>query len=90
MSKEALVDQIVKNTGMTKKDATAAVQAFTQGVTDLMKQGQDVSLIGFGKFSVKDVPARTGRNPSTGQTIQIAARKAPKFTPGKPLKDSVN
>lgn len=90
MSKEALVDQIIKNTGMSKKDATAAVQAFTQGVSDLMKQGQDVNLIGFGKFSVKDVPARTGRNPATGQTIQIAARKAPKFSPGKSLKDSLN
>lgn len=90
MSKEALLDQIVKNTGMTKKDAAAAVQAFTQAVTDLMKQDQDVSLIGFGKFSVKDVPARTGRNPSTGQTIQIAARKQAKFTPGKALKDALN
>ncbi|WP_029933867.1 HU family DNA-binding protein [Thiomicrospira pelophila] len=90
MSKEALVEQIVQNTGMTKKDATAAVNAVTQGVTELMVKGQEVSLIGFGKFSVKDVPARTGRNPSTGATIQISARKQAKFTPGKGLKDAVN
>lgn len=90
MSKEALVDQIVANTGMSKKDAAAAINQVTQAVSDLMVKGQDVSLIGFGKFSVKDVPARTGRNPSTGAVIQISARKQVKFTPGKGLKDSVN
>ena len=90
MSKEALVEQLVQNNGMTKKDATAAVNAVTQGITDLMVKGQEISLIGFGKFSVKDVPARTGRNPSTGATIQIAARKQVKFSPGKGLKDAVN
>jgi DNA-binding protein HU-beta len=90
MSKEALVDQIVANTGLSKKDATAAISQVTQAVTDLMVKGKDISLIGFGKFSVKDVPARTGRNPSTGAEIQIAARKQVKFTPGKGLKDSVN
>ncbi|AEG32051.1 HU family DNA-binding protein [Thiomicrospira cyclica] len=90
MSKEALVDQIVANTGLSKKDATAAISQVTQAVTDLMVKGQDISLIGFGKFSVKDVPARTGRNPSTGAEIQIAARKQVKFTPGKGLKDAVN
>ncbi|SFR53855.1 HU family DNA-binding protein [Thiomicrospira sp. ALE5] len=90
MSKEALVEQIVANTGLSKKDATTAIGQVTQAVTDLMVKGQDVSLIGFGKFSVKDVPARTGRNPSTGAEIQIAARKQVKFTPGKGLKDSVN
>ncbi len=90
MSKEALVDQIVANTGLSKKDATAAISQVTQAVTDLMVKGKDISLIGFGKFSVKDVPARTGRNPSTGAEIQIAARKQVKFTPGKGLKDAVN
>jgi DNA-binding protein HU-beta len=90
MSKEALVEQIVANTGLSKKDATAAISQVTQAISDLMVKGQDVSLIGFGKFSVKDVPARTGRNPSTGAEIQIAARKQVKFTPGKGLKDSVN
>ncbi|AHF00736.1 transcriptional regulator [Thiomicrospira aerophila AL3] len=90
MSKEALVDQIVANTGLTKKDATAAISQVTQAISDLMVKGQDISLIGFGKFSVKDVPARTGRNPSTGAEIQIAARKQVKFTPGKGLKDAVN
>ncbi|MBE0471705.1 MAG: HU family DNA-binding protein [Methyloprofundus sp.] len=91
MSKEALVEQIMHNNpDMTKKDAGQIVQVFTQGVTDLLKQSQDVSLIGFGKFSVNDVPARTGRNPSTGETIQISARKQAKFAPGKALKDAVN
>ena len=90
MSKEALVEQIVANSGLSKKDATAAISQVTQAISDLMVKGQDVSLIGFGKFSVKDVPARTGRNPSTGAEIQIAARKQVKFTPGKGLKDSVN
>jgi DNA-binding protein HU-beta len=90
MSKEALVEQIVANTGMTKKDAAAAVSEVTKAITDLMVKGQEVSLIGFGKFSVKDVPARTGRNPSTGAEIKIAARKQVKFAVGKGLKDAVN
>lgn len=89
MSKEALVEQIMQNTDMTKKDANQTVQTFTQAVTDLLKNNQDVSLVGFGKFCVKAVPARTGRNPSTGEPIQISARKQAKFSPGKALKDAL-
>lgn len=91
MSKEALIQQLTTaNPEMTKRDADAAIKAVTQGISDLLANGQEISLIGFGKFSVKDVPARTGRNPSTGEAIQIAARKQVKFTVGKALKDSVN
>lgn len=72
-----------------KKDASAAVNAVTQGIESLLTAGQDVSIIGFGKFSVKDVPERTGRNPSTGEQMVISAKRQVKFAPGKALKDAV-
>lgn len=89
MSKEALVDQVAKTNGMTNKDAATAVTAVIQGIEDLLAAGQDVSIIGFGKFSVKDVPERTGRNPATGEVIKIAARQQARFAPGKRLKDAI-
>jgi len=89
MSREALVNLVAESVGMSKKDASAAVSAVTQGIESLLVAGQDVSIIGFGKFSVKDVPERTGRNPSTGEQMVISAKRQVKFTPGKALKDAV-
>lgn len=90
MSRDTLIQTLVEKNGLTKADATLAVTQVIQAISDCMAQGKEINLIGFGKFSVKDVPARIGRNPSTGAELQIAARKQPKFTPGKALKDSVN
>lgn len=89
MSKEALIDQVAKTTGMSKKDASSAVTAVMQGIESLLVAGQEVSIIGFGKFSVKDVPERMGRNPSTGEQMKISAKRQAKFTPGKGLKDAI-
>jgi DNA-binding protein HU-beta len=89
MSREALVNLVAESVGVSKKDASAAVSAVTQGIESLLVAGQDVSIIGFGKFSVKDVPERTGRNPSTGEQMVISAKRQVKFTPGKALKDAV-
>lgn len=89
MSKEALIDQVSKTTGMSKKDAASAVNAVFQGIESLLVAGQEILIIGFGKFSVKDVPERMGRNPSTGEQIKIAAKRQVKFSAGKGLKDAV-
>ncbi len=90
MNKVELVDAIAKDTGLTKKDAEAAVKSFITVVTKELTKGHEVQLIGFGTFAVGKRAARTGRNPATGETIKIAAAKTPKFKPGKALKDSVN
>ncbi|WP_275531653.1 HU family DNA-binding protein [Magnetofaba australis] len=75
---------------MTKAAATAAVDAVVASITEALKSGDAVSLIGFGTFSVSERAARTGRNPRTGKEIKIAAAKLPKFKPGKGLKDAVD
>lgn len=90
MNKSELVDTVAESTDLSKADATRAVDAFVDAVTRALKQGDQVSLVGFGTFSVKSRAARTGRNPQTGQTIQIAASKVPGFKAGKALKDAVN
>lgn len=90
MNKTELVDAIAKGTGLTKKDAEAAVKCFIDTVSKELTKGHDVQLIGFGTFAVGKRAARTGRNPATGETIKIAASKTPKFKPGKALKDAVN
>lgn len=90
MSKENLVNAILaNNSNISKKDAEDAIKMVTTGIQDALKSGNDVNLVGFGKFEVKDVPARTGRNPATGEQIQIAARKSVKFKVGQTLKKSV-
>ncbi|MBR4080821.1 MAG: HU family DNA-binding protein [Clostridia bacterium] len=76
--------------GIAKKDAEKALNAFVDVVTDALAQGEKVQIVGFGSFEVKDRPARTARNPRTGEEIQIEASKAPVFKAGKALKDSVN
>ena len=90
MNKSELVDAIAKETGLSKKDSEAALKAFIGTVEKELTKGHDVSLIGFGTFSVGKRAARTGRNPQTGEEIKIAASKTPKFKPGKALKDKVN
>lgn len=90
MNKSELVDAIAKDTGLTKKDSEAALKATIDTISKELKKGHDVSLIGFGTFSVGKRAARTGHNPKTGESIKIAASKCPKFKPGKALKDVVN
>ena len=90
MSKTELVAAIAEKTGLTKKDSEAAVNAFIGTVTEQLKKGEKVQLIGFGTFEVSERATRTGRNPQTGAEMTIAASKAPKFKAGKALKDSLN
>ena len=90
MNKSDLVDAIADSAGLSKADAGRAVDSFVGTVTGALQSGQAVSLVGFGTFSVRDRAARTGRNPRTGDTIQIAASKNPAFKAGKALKDAVN
>ena len=90
MSKTELVAAIAEKTGLTKKDSEAAVNAFIGTVTEQLKKGEKVQLIGFGTFEVSERAARTGRNPQTGAEMTIAASKAPKLKAGKALKDSLN
>lgn len=88
MNKSDLVNEIAKVVS-TKKEAQAAVDAVFASITNALKKKESVTLIGFGTFKVVERKARTGRNPQTGATIKIGARKAPRFVPGKALKDSV-
>jgi DNA-binding protein HU-beta len=90
MNKNDVIDAVSASTGLSKADATRAVDAFTGTVTNALKSGDNVALIGFGTFEVRSRSARTGRNPQTGGTIEIPASKAPAFKPGKALKDAVN
>lgn len=85
-----LIDHVARATGMTKADAGRAVEAVLGGIADEVAAGKEVRLNGFGIFSVAERAAREGRNPQTGQTIQIAASKAAKFSPAKALKDRLN
>jgi len=83
VNKAELIDAVAANTGQSKSDAVAAVEAVFENIRNAMKSGDTVSLVGFGSFSVSDRAARTGRNPRTGEEIQIAASRAPKFKAGK-------
>ena len=90
MTKADLVNAMAEKSGLTKADTEKALKAFTDAVTEALKAGEKVSLVGFGTFSVGERAARTGQNPQTGAKIQIAAAKSPRFKVGKALKDSVN
>ena len=90
MTKTDLVNVVAAESGLNKKAAEAAVNAVFSAITGALKDGDKVQLIGFGTFEVKDVAAREGRNPQTGETIKIAASKKPSFSASKVLKDSVN
>ncbi|MCR5234142.1 MAG: HU family DNA-binding protein [Lachnospiraceae bacterium] len=90
MNKTELVDAMAANAGLTKKAAEEALKAFTDAVTEELKKGGKVQLVGFGTFEVAERAAREGRNPQSGAVMKIAASKAPKFKAGKALKDLVN
>lgn len=90
MNKTEFVAAIAEEAGISKTDAAKAVKAFTDVVVEEMKKGEKIQLVGFGTFEVSERAAREGRNPQTGETMKIAASKAPKFKAGKALKDMVN
>jgi len=90
MNKSELVSAIAEASGLTKADSDKAVDAVFAAITDALKSGDDVRLVGFGSFAVSARAARQGKNPRTGEAINIAASKAPKFSAGKALKDLVN
>lgn len=89
MTKAELIDNVAEKAGLTKTDAEKAVNAFTASVTDAIKKGDKVTLVGFGTFSTVKRAARTGRNPQTGKEIKIKATTAPKFKAGAGLKEAV-
>ena len=90
MNKAELIDAVSGQTGLAKTEATKAVDAVFDSITAALKAGDTVALLGFGTFVVKGRAARAGRNPRTGETIEIAASKVPGFKAGKALKDAVN
>ena len=90
MNKQELIDNIASSADITKADAGRALDSVLGSVTDALKAGDSVVLVGFGTFSVRERKARTGRNPQTGAEIQIAAATVPSFKAGKALKDAVN
>jgi DNA-binding protein HU-beta len=90
MNKAELIDGIAKKSGLTKASVAKAVNAYHEVVTDAIKGGDSVGVVGFGTFSAGERKARTGRNPKTGAVLAIKAAKVPKFKPGKALKDAVN
>ena len=90
MNRTVLVAAMAEKTQLSKKDAEAALKAFVDVVSEEMKKGEKVQLVGFGTFEVSERAAREGRNPQTGETMTIAASKTPKFKAGKALKDLVN
>ncbi len=89
MNKTELINQVAEMTEMTKKDAGRAVDAVFEAISQSLKRGDKVQIIGFGNFEVRERAARKGRNPQTGKEIQIAASKVPAFKPGKALKENV-
>ena len=90
MNKMELVSAIAEKSDLSKRDAEAALNAFTDIVADELKKGEKIQLVGFGTFEVSERAAREGRNPRSGEVMHIAASKAPKFKAGKALKDIVN
>ncbi|WBA08010.1 nucleoid-associated protein HU-beta [Salinivibrio kushneri] len=90
MNKSELIDHIAEGADISKASAGRALDAFVEAVSDTLKSGDQVALVGFGTFSVRERAARKGRNPQTGAEIDIAAAKVPGFKAGKALKDAVN
>ncbi|MGH8509398.1 MAG: HU family DNA-binding protein [Gammaproteobacteria bacterium] len=90
MNKTDLIDVVAESADLPKASAGRAVDAMVNAITKALKKNDEVTLVGFGTFSVRKRAARAGRNPRTGETIKIAASKVPAFKPGKALKDAVN
>ena len=88
MTKKELIDVVAKKTGLSKKDSEAAVNAFTGTVTDVIKKGDKLQLVGFGTFETSKRAARKGKNPQTGEVIKIPATTVPKFKAGSALKEA--
>jgi DNA-binding protein HU-beta len=90
MNKAELIEKISKDAGISKAQADSLIDSFTHSVIATLKKGDRVTLVGFGTFSVSERAARTGRNPQTGATLKIKARKVPKFKAGKDFSESIN
>ena len=90
MNKQELVEKVAEKSGISKSQSAKTINAVLETVTEELVNGGCVNLIGFGNFKVTDRKSRLGRNPTTGEVIEIPAAKVPRFTPGKALKDSVN
>lgn len=90
MNKQEFIDHIANQHGCTKKEAEKAIDMFTSSVIDAMAEGREISLVGFGNFSIGKVAARTGRNPKTGEALKIAAYNQPRFKVGSKLKSACN
>jgi len=90
MTKSEFVDRVADSSGLSKKDASTAVDAVIKSIEEALKSGQDVTFTGFGKFHVAERGAREGRNPRTGETMQIAASRVPRFTAGSGLKKAIS
>ena len=90
MNKQELIENIAASVDITKADAGRALDSVIDSITDSLRKGDSVALVGFGTFSVRSRAARTGRNPQTGESIQIAAAQVPVFKAGKALRDAVN
>jgi DNA-binding protein HU-beta len=89
MNKGELIEKVASSTGSSKADATRSVNAVLDSISTALKKGDSVTLVGFGTFSVTKTKARNGRNPQTGETIKIKAKKTPKFKAGQGLKDLI-
>jgi len=89
MNKQDLVGEVANQTELTKKTSREAIDAVFSAITDSLATGEKVTLVGFGTFQVMERKARNGRNPQTGESIQIPAKKVPKFAPGKGLKERI-
>ena len=90
MNKDDLIAKVANSVGVSKTDAAKSVDAVFSNITSSLKGGNEVRLVGFGTFVVANRAATTGRNPRTGESIEIPAKKVPKFKAGKALKDTVN
>ena len=90
MHKKELVEAVAKKTGKSQKDVKETLEAILETITDTLKKGDKVTLVGFGTFSVQQTQARTGRNPQTGKAMQIKAKKRPRFKAGADLSTHVN
>lgn len=90
MNKAELISALASRTGKPQTEVKAFLEAFTETVTETLKKGDKLTLVGFGTFDVQDVPARTGRNPRTGEPLQIKAKKKPRFKAGADLTEKVN
>jgi len=90
MTKAELVEEVAKESGLTKKDAEVMVQTVLDSITNAIQRGEGVELRGFGSFRIRSRSPRQGRNPKTGSNVSVAAKKVPHFKPGRELRDLVN